>query len=211
MRRVGSAAPSYQELIERSLIERAEFHLISGRYRPAIKAASLALARCLPDSLENRLRTLAIRAKARLADDDHNASEDDIGDILATLVELGTLPKELLSALMEFSVGVGYGRMRELIEASPSAILLMALTTALAQEEGLQPRVAREVEEVAADIRKKLRSLKNGRPLEPPATAMKVKSNAQPGPAELSSETSRTGHYQSGTARYDSQSGAKVG
>ena len=33
--RVGSAAPSYQELIERSLIERAEFHLISGRYRPS--------------------------------------------------------------------------------------------------------------------------------------------------------------------------------
>ena len=165
--RFGSAAPSYQELIERSLIERAEFHLISGRYRPAITAASLALARCLPDSLENRLRTLAIRAKARLADDDHNASEDDIGDILATLAELGTLPKELLSALMEFSVGVGYGRMRKLIEASPSATLLMALTTALAQEEGLQPRVAREVEEVAADIRKKLRSLKNGRAFEP--------------------------------------------
>ena len=95
-----------------------------------------------------------------------DASEDDIVDILATLAELGTLPKELLSALMEFSVGVGYGRMRELIEASSSAIPLMALTTALAQEEGLQPRVAHEVEEVAADIRKKLRSLKNGRPLE---------------------------------------------
>ena len=113
VRRVGSAAPSYQELIERSLIERAEFHFISGRYRQAIEATELALARCLPDSLENKLRALAIRAKSRLADDDHGATEGDIVDILATLAELGTLSKELLSALMEFSVGVGYGRMRE--------------------------------------------------------------------------------------------------
>ena len=167
VRRVGPAAPSYQELIERSLIERAEFHLISGRYRPAIEAASLALARCLPDSLERRLQALTIRTKARLADDDHGASEDDIAEILAALAELGTLPKELLSAVTEFSVGIGYRRMRELIETSPSAILLMALTTALAQEEGLQPRVAREVEEVAADIRKKLKSLKNDSALVP--------------------------------------------
>ena len=53
----------------------------------------------------------------------------------------------------------------ELIETSPSAVLLMALTTALEQEEGFQPRVAREVDEVAADIRKKLKSLKQDRAL----------------------------------------------
>ena len=97
--------------------------------------------------------------KARLADDDFEATEDDIVEILSSLGKLGELPKEILDALMEFSLDIGYERMRELIETSPSAVLLMALTTALAQEEGFQPRVAREVDEVAADIRKKLKSL----------------------------------------------------
>ena len=43
--------------------------------------------------------------------------------------------------------------MRELIVASESAELLLPLTTALEGELGMQPRVAREVEEVAEDIR----------------------------------------------------------
>ena len=62
---------------------------------------------------------------------------------------------------MEFSVLLGPTRMRELIEVSPSADLLLSLMTALAQETGEQPRVAREVEEVAWDIRKELESLRN--------------------------------------------------
>ena len=128
----------------------------------AIEAADFALDHCLTDSLENRLRVLAIRVKARLADDDVEATEGDIVEILSSLGELGRLPKDILDALMEFSLAIGYGRMRELIETSPSAVLLMALSTALAQEEGFQPRVAREMEEVAADIRKKLKSLKQG-------------------------------------------------
>ena len=159
VRRVGPDVPSYHQLIERSLIERAEFLMLSGRYREAIDAADFALDRCLPDSVENKLRALGIRAKANLVDDDSGGSEGDIADILVALTEIGTLPKELLQTLMEFSVGIGYRRMRKLIEASPSATLLSALTTALALEEGLKPRVAREVEEVAADIRQTLRSL----------------------------------------------------
>ena len=47
-------------------------------------------------------------------------------------------------------------RMRDLIKASPAADLLLPLTTALELELGLEPRVAREVEEVAEDIRRDL-------------------------------------------------------
>ena len=165
VRRIGSAAPTYQDLIERSLIEKAEFHFIAGRFVEAIKAADRALDRCLASSLENKLRVLAIRVKARLANDEIGPIEDDIIEILSFVGELGTLPKDTLDALMEFSLDIGYERMRELIETSPSASLLLVLTTALAQETGDQLRVAREVDEVAADIRKKLNSLKQDRAL----------------------------------------------
>ena len=66
-------------------------------------------------------------------------------------------------ALMDFSVALGPQRMRELIQASRSANLLLPLTTALERELGLEPRVAREVEEVARDIQQKLAELKANR------------------------------------------------
>ena len=78
---------------------------------------------------------------------------------MTVLANVESVPKEYLRALMEFSVQLGSRRLRELVEASPSAPLLLSLTAALAQEEGLQPRVAREVEEVATDIRKELKTI----------------------------------------------------
>ena len=44
--------------------------------------------------------------------------------------------------------------MHELIQASPAATLLLPITAALELELGLEPRVAREVEEIADDIRR---------------------------------------------------------
>ena len=64
---------------------------------------------------------------------------------------------------MDVSVDLGPARMRELIQASPSANLLLPLTTALERELGLEPRVAREVEEVAQDIRRELAKLREAR------------------------------------------------
>ena len=64
---------------------------------------------------------------------------------------------------MAFSVEFGPARLRELIEASPSSNLLLPLTTALERDLGLQPRVAREVEEVAQDIRRDLAKLREAR------------------------------------------------
>ena len=68
-------------------------------------------------------------------------------------------------ALLDFTVALGPQRMRELIQASPSpsADLLLPLTTALERELGLEPRVAREVDEVAEDIRRKLAALRANR------------------------------------------------
>ena len=67
---------------------------------------------------------------------------------------------DLVDTLMRISVDLGPRRVSEVIQASPAADLLLPLTTALEQEMGLAPRVAREVEEVADDIRRKLATLK---------------------------------------------------
>ena len=61
-------------------------------------------------------------------------------------------------ALIGFSVDLGLQRMRELIQTSPSAHLLLPLTTALERELGDEPRVAREVDEVAQDIQQTLKA-----------------------------------------------------
>ena len=74
---------------------------------------------------------------------------------------LEQVTKALSNTLMRISVGLGAARVRDLIQASPAANLLLPLTTALEQEMGLEPRVAREVEEVAQDIRKELATLKD--------------------------------------------------
>ena len=162
VRRLGQSAPAYHELIERSLVTRADFELVCGRNRSASEAAALALDRCHPGSVHNRSRARIIRAKASIADGYAEASEPDITAMLVDLANVETVPKAHLRALMEFSVQLGPRRLRELVEASSSAALLLPLTTALAQEEGVQPRVAREVEEVAIDIRKELKAIREG-------------------------------------------------
>ena len=161
VRRVGEDAPEYHELIEQALLDRANFHLVCGRHTSAIETASQVLEQGQFQSAENRLRAHFIRARATLAAGDTHGCEPDVEAILADLPELGTLPKENLQALMELSIQLGPRRMQKLIEVSPSADLLLPLTTALAQEQGLLPRVAREVEEVAQDIRKKLKALRD--------------------------------------------------
>ena len=66
----------------------------------------------------------------------------------------------LVNTLMRISVDLGSEQVRDMIQASPAANLLLPLTTALEQEMGLGPRVAREVEEVAEDIRQRLATLR---------------------------------------------------
>ena len=77
-------------------------------------------------------------------------------------------------ALLEFSVALGPQRMYELIQASPSPELLLPLTTALERELGLEPRVAREVDEVAQDVQRTLAQLKANRTRQGPPSAIAI-------------------------------------
>ena len=70
-------------------------------------------------------------------------------------------PRALVDTLMRISVDLGPAEVRDMIRASPAWDLLLPLATALEQEIGQEPRVAREVEEVAADIRREMAVLRN--------------------------------------------------
>ena len=115
-----------------------------------------------PALLELVATALVIKGRI-LPSGDPSGSEQDIKAMLAILPELDSLPSAVLHALMKFSIDLGPERMRELVQASPAADLLLPLTTALEWELGLEPRVAREVEEVAQDIRRDLAKLKEAR------------------------------------------------
>lgn len=163
VRRFGdSKSPAFRITTECALLIKADFAIESRRYKAAIEAASrvLDIYICHTELSENRRIAHLIRAKATLASGDRSASERDIEAILAILPNLDSLPKESLEELMTFSIDLGPERMVELIQASPSANLLLPLTTALEQELGREPRVALEVAEVAEDIRRDLAKLR---------------------------------------------------
>ena len=145
-----------------ALLDKAEVELALRRYGAAIETADRALEPRRTESREGRLRGHLLRARAILASGGPAACEQDVGAALAILPEIGSLPKKDLDALVFFGAALGPERMRELIEASPSGDILLPLTTALEWELGLEPRVAREVEEVARDVRRKLREAGTG-------------------------------------------------
>ena len=157
VRRFGESESSdCRSWAELALLERASTELTLRQYGSAIETAGRVLEPRQTESQERRLRAHLIRARALLASGDRSACEQDIEAILATLPEIGSLPKASLDALVFFSAALGPERMCELIKAAPLVELLLPLTTALELELGLQPRVAREVEEVALDIRRDL-------------------------------------------------------
>ena len=158
-----SEHPESRKLAGSVLLSKADLELKCGRYEAAVETAGRVLDQHVTGSPANRWRAHLIRARAILAGRNPSGSEQDIEAMLAILPELDSLPSVVLHVLMAFSIDLGPARMRELVQASPAADLLLPLTTALEWELGLEPRVAREVEEVAQDIRRDLAMLKEAR------------------------------------------------
>ena len=112
------------------------------------------------------------RARAHLVEGDVAACVRDVEAVLVVLPTLSALPKEVLDLLSGMAVELGAERMRNLIQASPAAELLLPLTTALEMELGLEPLVAKEVEEVAEDIRRDLEERRKTKPPDVGASAL---------------------------------------
>ena len=168
LKNLGKAAQMYEQcerpklrgLTGLVLVERAAAEMNCGRFTAALESASRALAPDLTLSMDLRLQAHVIRARAAVADGKSSLCVPDIESILEILPELGPFPKTALNTLMWASVWLGEERVLELVRASPSAGLLLPLSTALQQELGGEPRVAREVEEVALDIRRELAEMR---------------------------------------------------
>ena len=166
VRRFGeSDSPVLNVEVKEALLRRADIEINNRQYEKAVETAGQVIDRRHRGSPEQQSRGHVIRAKALLAGGDRSACEHDVEAVLALLPELGFIPREGIMALMDFSVDLGPQRMRDLIQTSPSAQLLLPLTTALERELGHEPRVAREVDEVAQDIQQTLATLKANRTL----------------------------------------------
>ena len=151
-----SDVPPLRDAAESALCMRAQHELSEGRARTAVSLLDRALLQAREGIPDSRLQGYLIRARAHLAEGDGEACAGDVETALSILPELNMLPREVLVALADISAGVGPERMCDLIASSPAGDLLLPLRTALERELGLEPRVAREVEEIAEDIRREL-------------------------------------------------------
>ncbi len=160
-----SDSPALRARAEDTLVEKAELELECRRHEAAANAASQVIDGRGTQSHENLRRAHLIRAKASLRSGNPKRCAKNIEAILEILPDRDSLP-EIHYELMQFSIDLGAEAMIEIIQASPSAELLLPLTTALELELGREPRVPKEVEEVAGDVRKDLAWLRGLRSAE---------------------------------------------
>ena len=153
-----SDRPMLRSAVEAALWGRAGHELTGGRARAAIALLDRALLPDRPGLPGIRMQGHMLRARAHLAEGGIAACAEDVGAALAILPGLDLLPREILGDLADLAPEIGLERMCDLIKASPAADLLLPLTTAMERELGLEPRVAKEVGEIAEDIRREMKS-----------------------------------------------------
>ena len=151
-----SDLPALRDAAETALCRLAEHALSEGRTREAVAFLDRALLQARAGIPDSRMRAHLIRARARSEEGNDEACAKDVEAALSILPELNILPRDVLVALADLTEGVGPERMCDLIKSSPAGDILLPLRTALERELGLEPRVAREVEEIAEDIRREL-------------------------------------------------------
>ena len=83
-------------------------------------------------------------------------SEEEASTLLRCLAQIGEIDVVAMRALLQFTVRAGAHRALEIIDASPADTLLLPLVTALRQGIGQATHVAKEVDEVAEDVRREL-------------------------------------------------------
>lgn len=142
--------------LEIAILDRAAIAIQLEAPAQAIKIANRVIGNGLSDSARNRARALWIRAEARYASGEISGCHSDIDEVLASLPESDASLNLAINQLVLFGVRLGLDRVLTSIEKSPAADLLLPLSTALAQELGRNPRVSKEVAEVARDLRNEI-------------------------------------------------------
>ena len=94
-------------------------------------------------------------------------TESEVTTLLSCISLLDSVTPGSIEALTRFSAVAGVGQALQLIEASGTTGLLFPLVTALHQETGEETHVAKEVDEVASDVRRHLVELRADVQFEP--------------------------------------------
>ncbi len=148
--------PTHRNSTEMALLRKAGIELERRRAEAALASVSQLLARSMPVSNAHRVQGHLMRARASLMLGDDAGYSADLNLVLTTLPTLDSPPKSVIDDLSALAIEVGLQELLDLIEESPAAASLLPFTTALKRELGMTPRVAREIEEVAEDIRRDL-------------------------------------------------------
>ena len=112
-------------------------------------------------------------------------TEGEFSLLLLCLAKSDELLPDFIEVLPQFVARVGPGRALELVQASPAAPLLLPLITALQQELGQATHVAREVHEVARDIRLEMLEIRASAQIgRPTVTANLTVTNPADSPSE---------------------------
>ncbi len=155
------------EVVETALLDRALVEGASGKPDRAVQTATQVLNRVPKPGLRKRMRALFIRAYWSLDCGGEPAAKRDIAAALQLLPECDTDLAKGIDWLIRYTASLGNADVLELINLSPAKDALLPLVTALDQELGREPRVAIEVVEVARDIRRHLKELRESQSAEP--------------------------------------------
>ena len=151
------------EVAADALLGMAEIEVRTGRFDAATASATRALELC-PDVPHVTVLGYGVNVLASLENGDTQAAKRHADVMLENLPTVQALRKTALETVMQLCRAIGPNEAIELLQTSSARDLLMPLTVALQRRIGLQPRVAREVDEVARDIQKRLEQAASAQP-----------------------------------------------
>ena len=156
----GSESPSIIRRMSSTLLERAKAEIATGQPEAAIDTAKRVLKEFASNSPDNLVLAHLLRAEAFFHRQNQFGCKSELAALLEILPRFEVLPEMSIECLMAYTIRFGPGPVLALIEASPSVNRLYPLVTALRLELGIETKVAKEVEDVASDIRKNLARLR---------------------------------------------------
>ena len=157
LRRFGSSEDADFLLpVSTAMLQLADIARKQGQHDETITTIDQLFVRDIDQASHQRCEGLLIRAQAFVALGDTIQAESDIEAALALLPDFDYLLGMAIDVLIDFTVLQGPQHAKKIIQASPSVEQLVPFTIAIDKELGNEPRVAREIEEVAEDIRRDL-------------------------------------------------------
>ncbi len=148
------------ERVSVALLERARLEIRIGRLEAALASIDDALRNSAAMDAKDRLSAYLLRAQVYFTNGSEDACERELAAALELLPALSEVPLICIEALLAFTIRLGPKRVLDLIEGTPAADLLNPFAVALRQELGITAPIAREVAEVAKDIRTRLNELR---------------------------------------------------